>query len=297
MRARVGSRLAAPSWEREGVDWPHREFSRFVELNGTRWHVQVMGEGPKLVLLHGAGASSHSFRELASCFAEDHQVIVPDLPGHGFTVVPDGAPLGLRAMARSVESLLRALEVGRFDVVGHSAGAAVAARLGLNGRIPLRRWIGINPALLPLEGWAGVLFAPAARAVAASSLLPRVLSWSSRQPDRVRRTIEGTGSRLDERGLELYERLVRCPGHVEGTVRMMAEWDLESLAEELESFSAPMLFVLGAADRAVPPGAVRTLAHRLPSAKVETLPGLGHLAHEEAPTLVATSIREFLELD
>ena len=78
----------APSWERDGRDWPNRAFSRFVEAGGLRWHVQVMGQGPVALLLHGTGASTHSFRDLAPLLARQFTVVAPDLPGHGFTAVP-----------------------------------------------------------------------------------------------------------------------------------------------------------------------------------------------------------------
>ncbi|MEO1230065.1 MAG: alpha/beta fold hydrolase BchO [Myxococcota bacterium] len=289
----VGTRGAAPRWDREGRDWPHREHSQFIELNGTRWHVQVTGRGSTVLLLHGAGAASHSFRDLVPFLAPHHRLVIPDLPGHGFTRVPQGAPLDLCSMAGALASLMKALDIDSCAVVGHSAGAAIGARMALEGRVGVTGWLGINPALLPLDGWAGVFFAPAARAVASSPWLPRFLSWSSRRKDRVRRTIEGTGSRLDDRGLELYARLVGCSGHVEGTVRMMAEWDLESLARELTRISAPMLFIVGEGDLAVRPHTVLSLARRL-GAGVETVPGLGHLVHEEAPRRVAPLILDFL---
>ena len=42
-----------PRWDVEGRDWPNRAASRFVDAGQLRWHVQVMGEGPVLLLLHG----------------------------------------------------------------------------------------------------------------------------------------------------------------------------------------------------------------------------------------------------
>ena len=49
---------------REGSSWPHREASRFVAAGGLRWHVQDLGEGPTLLLLHGPGSTAHSWRGL-----------------------------------------------------------------------------------------------------------------------------------------------------------------------------------------------------------------------------------------
>ena len=60
---------------------------------GLRWHVQMMGTGPQVLLLHGAGAATHSWRDVAPLLARDFTVIAPDLPGHGFTDTPRGRRL------------------------------------------------------------------------------------------------------------------------------------------------------------------------------------------------------------
>lgn len=78
----------SPDWNVEGRDWPNRGSSRFVEAGGLRWHVQVMGEGPALLLLHGTGAATHSWRDIAPLLAKTHTVVAMDLPGHGFTAMP-----------------------------------------------------------------------------------------------------------------------------------------------------------------------------------------------------------------
>ena len=62
-----------PNWERDGRDWPNREASRFVHAAGLRWHVQVMGSGPVVLLLHGTGAATHSWRDLMPKLAERWQ--------------------------------------------------------------------------------------------------------------------------------------------------------------------------------------------------------------------------------
>ena len=47
-----------PTWEHDGRDWPNREHSRFVTAAGLRWHVQVAGQGPDLLLVHGTAAAT-----------------------------------------------------------------------------------------------------------------------------------------------------------------------------------------------------------------------------------------------
>lgn len=283
-------RTRSPRWDVEGRDWPFRDASTFVEVNGLRWHVQMLGDGPKVLLLHGAGAASHSFRGIIPYLAGRFSIVVPDLPGHGFTVVPSGFGLGLHEMADALAALLRRLEIRPRIVIGHSAGAAIAARMLLDDGLSSPPLIGINAALLPLSGFASVIFSPLARAIVASRIGPDLLAWSSSHDMRIRKTIEGTGSTLDPRGYELYARLVGCPGHVEGTVRMMSAWDLDPLVSDLPKLKVPLLLLAGERDRAVPPNNAQRVAERVKGARVIRMRGVGHLSHEEDPAATADLI-------
>ena len=66
-----------------------------VHVNGGDFHCEVAGEGPVALLLHGTGASTHSFRDLLPWLARRCTVVAPDLPGHGFTyyVIPTASPI------------------------------------------------------------------------------------------------------------------------------------------------------------------------------------------------------------
>ncbi len=106
----------------------------------------------------------------------------------------------------------------------------------------------------------------------------------------VDRVIRGTGSALDGRGLELYQRLVCCPGHIASVLQMLAAWDLEPLHRALSRLEVPLLLLAGERDRAVPLSQLREVAARLPGARLEVLPGLGHLLHEEDPEAIAQRV-------
>jgi magnesium chelatase accessory protein len=68
---------------------------------------------------------------------------------------------------------------------------------------------------------------------------------------------------------------------------MMANWDLRPMLRDLPRLQPDLLLVVGANDRTIPPAKARRVREILPAARIETLPGLGHLAHEERPDLVA----------
>lgn len=271
------------NWEIDGRDWPHRAASRFVEAGGLRWHVQVMGAGPPLLLVHGTGASSHSWRDLLPALAARFTVIAPDLPGQGFSAPLPPLRLSLPGMAAALADLLDALQLAPTLAVGHSAGAAILMRMCLDRRLALRHLVSLNGALLPPSGWAGVVFLPAARLLALNPLVPNFVAWRAANPAAIARLIDSTGSKLDASGAALYRRLVSSPGHVAGTLAMMARWDLRPLVDDMPRLQVPVTLVVGERDTTVAPAEADAVLARLPQAAIHRLPGLGHLAHEEAP--------------
>jgi magnesium chelatase accessory protein len=286
--------MSKPDWALESASWPNAHASRFVTAAELRWHVQVLGAGPALLLLHGSGAATHSWRDLAPLLARRFQVIAPDLPGHGFTETPRAGGMGLPATARRVAALLAALDCAPVALVGHSAGAAIALRMVLDGLAAPQAVVSINGALEPFPGAANVVFPVLAQALFLNPVAVRLFAWRARASGAVERLVSSTGSRLDAAGLALYRRLLVYPGHVEGTLGMMASWDLEPLRRDLPRLRTALLLIAGQRDAAVPPGVAQDVAGRVPGARLALLPRLGHLAHEEAPGEIAQLIFEAL---
>ena len=281
-------------WRTDGADWPNREASRFVDAGGLRWHVQTMGQGPVMLLVHGMGASTHSWRDLAPLLADRFTVVAFDLPGHAFTDPARGSGMSLDGMSRSIEALLATIELVPTFAVGHSAGAAILAGMTLDRRIAPRAIVAFNGAFVPFGGVLRI-FSPVAKFLASTSLAAEIVAARARDPATVARLIDGTGSRLDARGVELYVRLVRSPAHVAGALAMMASWNLDNLRSELSRLDVPTHLVVGSNDRNVPPAQADEIAACLPAGTIERLAGLGHLAHEERPDLAATVIRRCVD--
>lgn len=277
-------------WQRDGSTWPHRECSQFVQVGNLRWHVQKMpGKQalPNVLLIHGTGASTHSWRALMPLLARNYQVWAVDLPGHGFTSAGTAQQMSLPGMAQALAALLEALSVQPQVLVGHSAGAAIVARLCLDGWLEPQSVFSLNGALLPLGGWPGLMFPPAARLMAALPFVPKLFALSAANPLAASRLIAGTGSVLDDEGTALYARLLRNADHAAGALAMMANWDLKALEIKLSGLKPALTLLVGTNDQAVPPSHANRVHRLLPKSKLITLQGLGHLAHEEQPHTVA----------
>lgn len=277
-------------WERDGSDWPNREASRFATAAGIRWHVQQMGSGPALLLLHGTGAATHSWRALAPLLAQRFTVVAPDLPGHGFTDPLPRSRLSLPGMAEAIGELVKLLDIDPALAVGHSAGAAILARMSIDGRIDPAVIVSLNGALLPLPGLASLVFPPVAKLLFLNPFVPRLVSRLGSDPAAVERLIDSTGSRIEPAGRGLYHRLMANSGHIAGVLGMMASWDLWPLQRDLARLRPALLLAVGSNDGTVSPAEADRVAALVPAAHVVTFPGLGHLAHEEEPEKIAQLI-------
>ncbi|MEN9855903.1 MAG: hypothetical protein RL186_341 [Pseudomonadota bacterium] len=284
-----------PDWNTEGADWPHRSSSRFVQAAGLRWHVQHMGQGPVLVLLHGTGAATHSWHKIMPLLAAHHTVFAMDLPGHGFTQTPPGLlgyrDLSLSGMAGLVQGLLKQeLATAPTAFIGHSAGAALGAEMILSGTIKAQQLISINGAFAGFEGLAAHVFPTLAKLIALNPVTILALAASAKDQARVEKLLAGTGSKLDAFSLDLYGRLFRAPGHVGAVMAMMANWQLDKLAPRLPLLTAKTSLIAGLGDLTVSPSVSHDAAHTIPHARLIEVAGLGHLAHEEAPEQICDII-------
>jgi magnesium chelatase accessory protein len=286
-------------WDVEGAHWPHRDASRFVAAGGLRWHVQVLGDlesaRPVALLLHGTGASTHSWRDVAPALARRFTVVAPDLPGHGFSGDASFNQLSLPGMARALSALIKALGVEPALGVGHSAGAALLLRMALDGLIAPRLIVSVNGALQPFAGLAGQVFAPIARMLALWPAVPSLFAWRASDPHVVGDLLRRTGSRIDADGAATYGILARNPAHVGAALGMMANWDLPGLKRDLARVDTPVLLIVGAMDAMVPPDDAVTSQREIGGSRHLRLKGLGHLAHEEAPELVVRLIEDAFE--
>ena len=271
---------APPAWDRLKTRWRNAAASRFVRVPPIVWHVQRMGAAgtPKCLLVHGTGASTHSFRDLMPCLAGRFDVLAADLPGHGFTGEAKGKLPSLPGMAGALGDLLEALDFAPDIAVGHSAGTAILLEMALGARIAPATLIGMNSALEPIEGHA--VFAPLAKALFVNPFTAQAVAWQARYTGLPRRLLANTGSDLDRAGMCQYETLMGMPSHVAGALGMMASWDLNPLRARLGGLATPTVLIVNEDDRMVPPRVSRQAAKLTNSARILSLAEGGHLAHE-----------------
>jgi magnesium chelatase accessory protein len=264
--------------------------SQQIKTRLVDWYCEITGEGPKVLLIHGTAASSHSWRKLIPELSTTHHVLNVDLPGHGQSVAHATSAMSLDGMSVGLNSLLSTLNYSPDIVVGHSAGAMIGTRLCARLGCKAQRLVSFNGAFFPFAGAAGQLFSPIAKLISIAPFVPNLVSaMATRQA--VERLLRDTGSRLSDFDIAAYLSLFKKPSHISAALSMMANWDLSESGQDLAALTAEGLFVAGTNDKTVPPDTSNRAARLCVKGSAHILPGFGHLLHEEAPAVAAAIIR------
>ena len=274
-----------------GAQWPNAHASRFIEAGGQRFHVQVMGRGPVLLLVHGIGAATHTWHELAPRLASQFTIIAPDLPGHGFTTAPRTDHLSLDGIAIALAALLEALRMSPAVGVGHGAGAAILMRMALAEDSSLRALVAINASLTPPRSQLWTLLAPAARVGVRSPHMAELgRELASGTLDST--LLSTTGSTLSKEQSALYGVFLRSQRHMGAVMTVFEHWDAPRLQRDLDRLTIPVTLIVGLNDSWVPPRDADRIAMRLADARIAEVSDAGHFAHEDAPDQVANIVVE-----
>lgn len=321
----MGTRAGAEGWERKGATLPpaaeddvlpptpsrrgrlapadcypagdDRVTAHFVRIaTGERVRVVTAGDpgGPPVVLVHGWACSVYSWRnQLPALAAAGYRVIAADLRGHGLSDKPvTGSGYSTPSMADFLALVLDVLDLERVALVGHSLGAAIAARMAMRqparasrlavvsgvgfGRAPLVRMFGGLP-----EGLV-------------NALLP--LATSRALFRTVLRLVAGGPGRYSSRDVDEYWAMTQFPDFVPALWQLIRDHDWTTFREsERESLRLPLLTMFGGRDRLVRDALALGTGSMGGQSETRLLTGVGHAGQEEAPALVNALLLPFLE--
>jgi 2-hydroxymuconate-semialdehyde hydrolase len=272
------------------VSDPAVRAGRDIDVGGAPVRVRELGAGPPVLLLHGSGPGTTgwgAWRPLATALAGRHRLIVPDQAGFGGTPAPgDGRP-GLAGWTAQAAGLMDALGLGRYAVVGHSMGGAVALALAAARPEAVTRVVGVAAMGAPMP------LTPA---------LDRL--WSAR-PGQARELL---GLLFHDRALVTDAAVMaREEGMAAGAAAFASlfpapreRWarDLTLDPASLAAIAAPVLLIAGAQDRVTPlRDAALPLLDALADVRLHALGRCGHLPAVEHPAAVLRLLSDFLGPD
>jgi pimeloyl-ACP methyl ester carboxylesterase len=242
-------------------------FEHRIEVAGQRTRaLELKGDGPGIVLLHGWGGSADTWRPLlAELGLRDRRALAVDLPGFG-----DASPLAPGPILPQLDAFVAALvqDWGAGEPVvlaGNSLGGAVALRLaGQGSYLPLAGIVPVAPTGLEMPGWFDL--------VERDPIIRRLLQIPVPVPGALIRTLVGG---IDRRpGRQLIPELVEAPFDLTGV-------------------DCPVLLVWGSRDRMVPHTGSREVLDALPGTRVELIEGCGHCPQLEATDRLLELLLDF----
>jgi 2-succinyl-6-hydroxy-2,4-cyclohexadiene-1-carboxylate synthase len=266
-----------------------------IEIDGANFEVEVGGDGPPLMLIHGFTGRGSDWAPFLPDLRRARTTITVDLLGHGNSESPaDPARHAIERQAEDLAGILRRLGLAPADVVGYSLGARVALRMAVAEPDVVAR--------LFLESPSAGIADPADRAARRSGdeqlaqLLDRegveafVDHWEELPVFAAERAMPA----VDRSRLHVA-RLRNRPDGLAASLRGAGQGAMEPLRGRLAGVTAPTLVVAGALDKAGSDRA-RAIAAGIPGARLAILESIGHAPHREKPASFATLLLDFLAL-
>jgi len=271
----------------------------YCTIHGYRRAYVRLGSGPALLLIHGIGDSSDSWRPVLAHLARSHTVIAPDLLGHGRSEKPR-ADYSVAAYANGMRDLLSVLDVDRVTVVGHSLGGGVAAQFAYQFPERCERLVlvgsgGVGRSVSPLLRLAAIpgaellmpLFGlPPARTLSriAAGMLQHLDTAIGRDAEEVLAVFDSLPDTAARRAIL---RTLRSGVDWRGQVITML--DRAYLAEGM-----PSLVIWGRRDAVIPLGHGRLAHAAMPGSQFEIFDDAGHFPHHSDPVRFAELVSDFV---
>lgn len=260
-------------------------------------HHESYGQGKPVVLIHGLGISSYTWRHLTAPLSRRHRVITLDLKGHGTSPKPDDGMYSLYEQARLVSRFIIDHDLRNVTLVGHSygGGVALASAVYLNRTHPDRL-----ERLVLIDSIAYEQRLPTFVRLLATPILGPLVTELVPETRQMRSIMELTyydDRLIEDETVEQYAQSLRSPGAKSAllsTARQILPPDIEAFAQLYRGLGVDTLILWGKEDEIVPLSIGQRLAFDLPNTTFEVLAETGHAPQEERPEETLRLIEGFL---
>lgn len=268
---------------------------RLLTVGDLTIHAVVQGEGPDLVLIHGASGSTRDFTfAFAGRMADRYRVIVVDRPGFGWSTALPRAQGSIFDQAAVLQAATAQLGADKPIVLGHSYGGAVALAWATTRPDNIAALVTTAAASQVWEGGIDPLYRVTGTRLGGATVVPLITAFVS--DERVETAVEGIFAPQSApagyadyvgAGLSLRRETLR----VNGRERRTLKDEIRRMVPNYPQIAVPTEIIHGDADTTV---TVQIhsgpLSQQIPDANLTVLPGIGHMPHHADPGAVATAI-------
>lgn len=288
------TKVPAPSFDLEQALGHQKTF----DYQGLKINYYEAGQGPPIILLHGFGGCSYSWRFLAPALAQDHRVYTIDLKGFGLSDKPEDGKYAVSDQADMVAAFIRSKDLHNLVIMGHSMGGGVTLMTYLQVRedkpARVKSLVLIDSAGYPqkMPWFIWLPKTPVLGAVGARLVPPRVAAAE------VLRKCYYEKGKITEEQIDTYAYYGSLPGAREAvvqTARQIEPPDIGSLVAQYKTISVPVLIIWGAEDEVVPLSLGKRFKRDIPDSQLVIIPQCGHMPPEEQPGKTTGIIEAFLK--
>jgi pimeloyl-ACP methyl ester carboxylesterase len=278
------------------IDW--REHQRWVTVGDTPVNVIDLGEGDAIVFVHGLSGSWPNWLEQLPAFAEHHRVIAMDLPGFGYSPMPDER-ITISGYAHILDGLLQALGVSAATVVGNSMGGFVSAELAIAFPQRVERLVLVSAAGISTYRHRDVeRIEPYLRRLAPmiavyTGWTATQADWMARRPGLRNMTLGMVTRHPSRLPASLAAEQLRGAGKPGFMQALRANIDYP-VAERLPEIACPTLIVWGDEDKVIPVADASVFEELIPDSRKVVFEGTGHMAMLERPAAFNELLSEFM---
>lgn len=272
--------------------------ARELPAQPVNLHYSETGKGEPVLLLHGLGASSYSWRYVIPELARTHRVIALDLKGFGQSDKPEDGRYSLFDQADLVDRFIAERGLKNLTIVGHSFGGGVALALALKDHDRrsrrLKRLILVDSIAYQQDiPWGIALMRTPILADLGINLIP-----PETQMELALKFAYADSRKIPPEAPAEYAKQIRAPGGKYAILRTAAQLmpeNIEAFTRRYKELAVETLLIWCANDGIVPVEYGRQLYDDLPNARMHILPACVHLPQEELPQLTSTLMARFLK--
>jgi pimeloyl-ACP methyl ester carboxylesterase len=269
--------------------------SQFAEIAGMRVHFR--DEGPRdaalpIVLLHGTGASLHTWDGWTAAIADQQRVIRYDMPGFGLTGPAPDANYTIENYARVVLAVLDHLGVERCVLVGNSLGGYVAWATTVLHPDRVAKLVLVDAGGYPYESQSVPIGFRIARTPVLRDLMRDVLPRSVVESSV--RNVFGDPAKVTPELIDRYFDMTTRAGNRLALGQRMAQTQPGDLAQRVPEIKVPTLILWGGRDRLIPPVQGDRFHREIAGSRLALFEDLGHVPQEEDPAQTVAALKAFL---
>ena len=263
--------------------------SQFMQIKGMKVHYRDEGEGPPIVLIHGTGASLHTWEDWTTDLVKNYRVIRLDLPAYGLTGQDPQKRYSSKDYVDLLHAFLGELKVDKFHLAGNSLGGLISWLYASYHPEKVEQLVLLDPSGFPFKNTPMVI------KMAKTPILNNFIRYITPRSfiEKNIKEVYYDETLIKESTIDRYHDLSQYKGNRQAFIDR-AYVEREDYTERLGLIQAPTLILWGENDAWIPVSDAPKFKAAIKDAQMVIMPNTGHVPMEERPRESLAFVLDFL---